>query len=116
MGSQTLEILRQGVWASLSGGWFYDPYQPVLSNTLHLYTFLILIISPFVIHLYIRKIWIWILYSVLVGIAFALIKYFNNRLHHLFDTSEGTEEEIVSGLATNSIFFCLLFVKTQSIQ
>ena len=51
MGSQTLEILRQGVWASLSGGWFYDPYQPVLSNTLHLYTFLILIISPFVIHL-----------------------------------------------------------------
>ena len=51
MGSQTLEILRQGVWASVCGGWFYDPHQPVLSNTLHLYAFIILIIAPFVIHL-----------------------------------------------------------------
>lgn len=96
MGSQTLDILRQGVWASLCGGWFYDPYQPVLSNTLHLYTFIILIIAPFVIHLYIHTVWSWALYSGFVGLSFALIKYFNSRLHHLFDTSEGTEE-IVSG-------------------
>ena len=27
MGSQMLDILRQGVWASLSGGWYYDPHH-----------------------------------------------------------------------------------------
>ena len=51
MGSQTLDILRQGVWASLSGGWFYDPYQPVITNTFHLYTWLSLLLWPFVVHL-----------------------------------------------------------------
>ena len=51
MGSQTLDILRQGFWASLSGGWFFDPYQPVLTNTFHLYTWLCLLLWPFVIHL-----------------------------------------------------------------
>ena len=51
MGSQTLDILRQGVWASLCGGWFYDPHQPVLTNTFHLYIWMFLMIVPFAIHL-----------------------------------------------------------------
>jgi hypothetical protein len=51
MGSQTLDILRQGVWASLTGGWFYDPYQDVLANTFHLYIWLFLLVMPFAIHL-----------------------------------------------------------------
>ena len=54
MGSQTLDILRQGVWASLCGGWFYDPHQPVLTNTFHLYIWMFLMIVPFAIHL-VRK-------------------------------------------------------------
>jgi hypothetical protein len=51
MGSQTLDILRQGVWASVTGGWFYDPYQDVLANTFHLYVWLFLLVMPFAIHL-----------------------------------------------------------------
>ena len=51
MGSQTLDILRQGVWASLCGGWFYDPHQPVLANTFHLYIWMFLMVTPFAIHL-----------------------------------------------------------------
>lgn len=50
MGSQTLEILRQGVWASLTGGWFYDPHQDVFCNTFHLYIWLFLLCLPFSIY------------------------------------------------------------------
>lgn len=51
MGSQTLEILRQGVWASLTGGWFYDPHQDVFNNAVHLYLWLFLLCTPFVTYL-----------------------------------------------------------------
>lgn len=51
MGSQTLEILRQGVWASLTGGWFYDPHQDIFCNTFHLYIWLFLLCLPFTIYL-----------------------------------------------------------------
>lgn len=51
MGSQTLEILRQGVWASLTGGYFYDPHQGVFCNVVHLYLWLYLLCSPFVAYL-----------------------------------------------------------------
>lgn len=51
MGSQTLEILRQGVWASLTGGWFYDPHLDIFSNTFHLYVWLFLLCLPFTIYL-----------------------------------------------------------------
>ncbi len=51
MGSQTLDILRQGVWASLCGGWFYDPAQSVFANTFHLYVWIVLVCAPFSIHL-----------------------------------------------------------------
>lgn len=50
MGSQTLEILRQGVWASLTGGWFYDPHQDEFCNTFHLYLWLFLLCMPFTIY------------------------------------------------------------------
>ena len=51
MGSQTLEILRQGVWASLCGGWFYDPSMGLLANTFHLYVWIMLVCTPLSIHL-----------------------------------------------------------------
>lgn len=51
MGSQTVEILRQGVWASLTGGWFYDPHQNVFCNAVHLYLWLFLLCTPFVTYL-----------------------------------------------------------------
>ena len=51
MGSQTLEILRQGIWASFTGGWFFDPHQEIFCNTLHMYLWLLLLLVPFVLHL-----------------------------------------------------------------
>jgi len=51
MGSHVVEVLRQGLWASLTGGWFYDPYLSLFSNTFHLYLWLLLFVAPFVIQL-----------------------------------------------------------------
>ena len=51
MGSHILEILRQGLWASLTGGWFYDPHQSVFCNTFHLYLWLFLLCFPFTLYL-----------------------------------------------------------------
>lgn len=51
MGSQTLEILRQGVWASLTGGWFFDPHQEIFTNTFHFYLWIILLCLPFSLYL-----------------------------------------------------------------
>lgn len=51
MGSQTLEILRQGL-GSLTGGWFYDPSnKTTFANAVHLYIYLFLLCSPFVTYL-----------------------------------------------------------------
>ena len=51
MGSHALEILRQGIWASLTGGWFYDPHQSIFCNTFHLYLWLFLLCLPFTLYL-----------------------------------------------------------------
>uniref|UniRef100_H3AQ05 Pecanex-like protein n=1 Tax=Latimeria chalumnae TaxID=7897 RepID=H3AQ05_LATCH len=51
MGSQLLQILRQGVWASLTGGWFFDPHQSTFSNCFHLYVWIFLLIFPFLLYM-----------------------------------------------------------------
>lgn len=51
MGSQVLQILRQGVWASLTGGWFFDPHQSTFSNCFHLYTWIFLLTFPFLLYM-----------------------------------------------------------------
>lgn len=51
MGSQTLQILRQGVWASVTGGWYYDPHQNTFVNALHLYIWLFLLCFPFTLYM-----------------------------------------------------------------
>ena len=53
--AQTLQILRQGVWAALSGGWYYDPHQATFVNALHLYLWLFLLGLPFT--LYMVSVW-----------------------------------------------------------
>ncbi len=40
------EIARQGIWASLSDGWYYEPAYSLFCNTLHLYVWLVLFILP----------------------------------------------------------------------
>jgi hypothetical protein len=44
-------ILRQGIWASVTGGWFYDPHQSIFSNTFHLYLWMSLLVLPLILHL-----------------------------------------------------------------
>ncbi|XP_013136139.1 PREDICTED: pecanex-like protein 1 [Papilio polytes] len=89
MGSQTLEILRQGVWASLTGGWFYDPHQNLFCNTVHLYIWLFLLCLPFSVYLYFPPASVgWIIYCALVAILFTCLKLLNHGLHHMYDTKE----------------------------
>ncbi|XP_018322376.1 pecanex-like protein 1 isoform X2 [Agrilus planipennis] len=93
MGSQTLEILRQGVWASLTGGWFYDPHQTVFCNTFHLYLWLFLFCLPFSIYLYLPPDkFVWYCYCGIVAVIFATIKLANYALHHMYDTTECIDE------------------------
>nr|CAD7454179.1 unnamed protein product [Timema tahoe] len=93
MGSQTLEILRQGVWASLTGGWFYDPHQDIFCNTFHLYIWLFLLCLPFTIYLYFpATMFVWGLYCSTIALLFTILKLANLGLHHMYDTSECIEE------------------------
>lgn len=78
MGSQTLEILRQGVWASLTGGWFYDPHLDVFSNTFHLYVWLFLLCLPFIIYL------VKTLVTLFFHSYFLFFSFFSTQLNFLF--------------------------------
>ncbi|OXU21584.1 hypothetical protein TSAR_015155 [Trichomalopsis sarcophagae] len=93
MGSQTLEILRQGVWASLTGGWFYDPHLDIFSNTFHLYVWLFLLCLPFTIYLYFPPtLYVWLAYCSTIVALFGTIKCINHALHCVYDTTECLEE------------------------
>ena len=93
MGLQTLEILRQGIWASFTGGWFFDPHQEIFCNTFHMYLWMGLLLTPFVLHLTVESMLLpLILYPAGVGLLFAIIKFINYKLHVLFDGEEMLEE------------------------
>lgn len=93
MGSQTLEILRQGVWASFTGGWFYDPRQEHESNVLHLYLWLFLLCLPFGLYMFLQPLLsVWICYTVTVCVLFSTLKIINVRLHRMFDSGDCVEE------------------------
>ena len=51
MGSRVLQLLRQGVWAALTGGWYHDPDQSKFTNSCHLYLWLFLLLLPLALHL-----------------------------------------------------------------
>jgi len=94
MGFQTLEILRQGVWASLTGGWFYDPHHNIFCNTFHFYLWMFLVLLPFLVHLWSYSTWYpWAAYTGVILIAFTALKVINLKLHLMFDTSESIEEQ-----------------------
>ena len=91
-----LDILRQGIWASLSGGWYYDPHHRVFTNTFHLYLWLALFTIPLSLHLYfpVDAWYVWLVYAIVIGVTFTIIKLLNAGLHHLFDTGEVLEEAV----------------------
>jgi len=51
MAGHVLVILQQGIWASATGGWFFDAHQNIFSNTFHLYVWLFLLCLPMTLYL-----------------------------------------------------------------
>ncbi|KAL5009342.1 hypothetical protein ScPMuIL_014923 [Solemya velum] len=93
MGSHILDILRQGIWASVSGGWFYDPQLSVFCNTFHLYLWMFLLAFPLILHLTLESsVLVWGIYCGSLGVVLSFLKFVNFRLHHLFDTGEVFED------------------------
>ncbi|KAG8449489.1 hypothetical protein GDO86_016218 [Hymenochirus boettgeri] len=92
MGSQTLQILRQGVWASITGGWYYDPHQSTFVNTLHLYIWLFLLCFPFTLYMaLLNSLVIVAVYCPVVAALFIVLKLVNYRLHRALDEGEIVE-------------------------
>ncbi|XP_037373468.1 pecanex-like protein 3 isoform X4 [Talpa occidentalis] len=93
MGSQVLQILRQGVWASLTGGWFFDPHQSTFSNCFHLYVWIFLLTFPFLLYMVLPPSFLVAgVYCLVVAVIFATIKTVNYRLHAMFDQGEIVEK------------------------
>ncbi|XP_037543932.1 pecanex-like protein 3 [Nematolebias whitei] len=97
MGSQALQILRQGVWASLTGGWYVDPHQSTFSNCFHLYLWIFLLAFPFLLYMALPpSLLVAGAYSAVVAVFFTAIKVVNYRLHTMFDLGEIVEKKQAS--------------------
>ncbi|XP_034623871.1 pecanex-like protein 1 [Trachemys scripta elegans] len=92
MGSQALQILRQGVWAALSGGWYQDPHQGVGVNALHLYLWLFLLGFPFTLYMALPSSMVIVaVYCPVIAALFIVLKMVNYRLHRALDEGEIVE-------------------------
>ncbi|XP_068607665.1 pecanex-like protein 1 [Brachionichthys hirsutus] len=92
--SQTLQILRQGVWASVTGGWFYDPDQNTFVNALHLYIWLFLLCFPFTLYMALQPTMAIVgIYCGVIAAMFLVLKTVNYRLHHALDEGEVVEHQ-----------------------
>ncbi|XP_053334236.1 pecanex-like protein 3 isoform X1 [Clarias gariepinus] len=97
MGSQALQILRQGVWASLTGGWYVDPHQSTFSNCFHLYLWIFLLAFPFLLYMALPPtVVVAGVYCAVVAVFFTAIKVVNFRLHAMFDLGEIVEKRQAS--------------------
>ncbi|XP_026878820.2 pecanex-like protein 1 [Electrophorus electricus] len=97
MGSQALQILRQGVWASLTGGWYVDPHQSTFSNCFHLYLWIFLLAFPFLLYMALPPtIVVAGAYCAVVAVFFTAVKVVNFRLHAMFDLGEIVEKRQAS--------------------
>ncbi|XP_053523286.1 pecanex-like protein 2 isoform X1 [Artibeus jamaicensis] len=89
MVSQVLQLLRQGVWAALTGGWYHDPEHSKFTNSFHLYLWLFLLLLPLALHLAFPPNAITVFfYCSSVTIFFTVIKVVSYRLHLMFDKGE----------------------------
>uniref|UniRef100_A0AC35F273 Pecanex-like protein n=1 Tax=Panagrolaimus sp. PS1159 TaxID=55785 RepID=A0AC35F273_9BILA len=91
IGSHVAEIARQGIWASLTGGWSYEPSNSLFCNTVHLYTWFILFLTPLLIGIFANgnlSLSIFIGYIAFIIILFSLLKLIVSYLHRIFDTTD----------------------------
>ncbi|XP_066534580.1 pecanex-like protein 2 isoform X2 [Hoplias malabaricus] len=100
MGSQVVQTLRQGVWASLTGGWYHDPDQNKFNNSCHLYLWLFLLVLPLSLHLALPPTTLALsIYCTSVTVFFILIKMVNYRLHLMFDEGDIVAQNSVSDIS-----------------
>uniref|UniRef100_A0A8C6UV13 Pecanex-like protein n=1 Tax=Neogobius melanostomus TaxID=47308 RepID=A0A8C6UV13_9GOBI len=100
MGSQVVQTLRQGVWASLTGGWYHDPDQNKFNNSCHLYLWIFLLMLPLSLHLALPPTTMALsIYCSAITAFFILIKVANYRLHVLFDEGEAVIRSSLSDLS-----------------
>ncbi|KAK2824477.1 hypothetical protein Q5P01_021652 [Channa striata] len=100
MGSQVVQTLRQGVWASLTGGWYHDPDQNKFNNSCHLYLWIFLLMLPLSLHLALPPTTIALsIYCTSITVFFILIKLANYRLHLMFDEGEAVVRSSLSDLS-----------------
>uniref|UniRef100_A0A669CPP0 Pecanex-like protein n=1 Tax=Oreochromis niloticus TaxID=8128 RepID=A0A669CPP0_ORENI len=100
MGSQVVQTLRQGVWASLTGGWYHDPDQNKFNNSCHLYLWIFLLMLPLSLHLALPPTTMALsIYCSSITVFFVLIKLANYRLHLMFDEGEAVVRSSLSDLS-----------------
>ncbi|XP_071762697.2 pecanex-like protein 2 isoform X6 [Centroberyx gerrardi] len=100
MGSQVVQTLRQGVWASLTGGWYHDPDQNKFNNSCHLYLWIFLLMLPLSLHLALPPTTMALsIYCTSITAFFILIKMANYRLHLMFDQGEAVVRSSLSDLS-----------------
>ncbi|XP_066239383.1 pecanex-like protein 2 isoform X2 [Saccopteryx leptura] len=93
MVSQVLQLLRQGVWAALTGGWYHEPEHSKFTNSCHLYMWLFLLLLPLVLHLVFPPNAISVFfYCSSVTVFFTIIKLVSYRLHLMFDKGEVVQQ------------------------
>ncbi|KAM8860024.1 pecanex-like protein 2 isoform 2-T2 [Spinachia spinachia] len=100
MGSQVVQTLRQGVWASVTGGWYHDPDQNRFNNSCHLYLWIFLLMLPLSLHLALPPTTMALsIYCTSITVFFIFIKLANYRLHLMFDEGEAVVRSSVSDLS-----------------
>ncbi|KAM6998018.1 pecanex-like protein 2 isoform 2-T2 [Tautogolabrus adspersus] len=100
MVSQVVQTLRQGVWASLTGGWYHDPEQNKFNNSCHLYLWIFLLMLPLSLHLALPPTTMALsIYCTSITVFFILIKMANYRLHMMFDEGEAMVRSSLSDLS-----------------
>ncbi|XP_022619371.1 pecanex-like protein 1 [Seriola dumerili] len=100
MGSQVVQTLRQGVWASLTGGWYHEPDQNKFNNSCHLYLWIFLLMLPLSLHLALPPTTVALsIYCTSITVFFILIKLANYRLHLMFDEGEAVVRSSLSDLS-----------------
>ncbi|KAM3719263.1 Pecanex-like protein [Dirofilaria immitis] len=93
VGSHVAEIVRQGIWASLTGGWYYEPSYTLFCNAVHLYLWLILFLIPLLFGLSfnsISSVYVTVAYVTFIVLLFIILKFTVSYLHNLFDTVDPT--------------------------
>ncbi|XP_040033863.2 pecanex-like protein 2 [Gasterosteus aculeatus] len=100
MGSQVVQTLRQGVWASVTGGWYHDPDQNKFNNSCHLYLWIFLLMLPLSLHLALPPTTMALsIYCTSITVFFIFIKLANYRLHLMFDEGEAVVRSSASDLS-----------------